>query len=895
MLKTTLKILAGLLLLVVASLFAIPYFFKDQITAKITTIINSKVDANVSFKDANLSLFKNFPNASLTLDSLLIINKAPFAGDTLVSLGELDLKMSVKELFKDANETMNIQGIATKNGVVNILFNKDGLGNYDIAIKDDKPATESSDSKLSLNIQNYKVDNLRFKYYDESSKIKLVLDSINHEGTGDFAASKLDLVTQTTTKVSLDMDKVNYMKNVALTLDAVLGIDLENSKYSFKENKALINQLPLEFDGFIQIVEGGQDYDLKFKTPTSSFKNFLGVIPAAYASSLDNVKTTGDFTIVGFAKGRYSDTTVPKFNIAIASNNASFKYPDLPKSVQNIVIDTKIINETGILNDTYVNLDKLSFKIDQDVFNAKAKITNVTQNAIVDAMLKGTVNLGNLSQAYPIKLDKPLSGILKADVTTKFDMQSVENSQYQNINNAGTMSLSGFKYTDENGKALNISTALVQFNPSQVNLKQFNAATGKSDISVTGILENFYGFIFKNQELKGNFTLFSNQIAVSDFMTTGSTTASTGNTASKTATKTTPQATDAMKIPAFLNCTLSAKANTVLYDNLTLKDVSGKLLVKDEKVTMENVKTSIFGGSIGLNGSVSTKGKTPVFDMNLGLNQVDIAQSFTQLDMLKKLAPIAGIINGKLNSTIKLNGNLTNDMSPDLKSLTGDLLGQLLSTTVNASNSTLLTALTSNIKFLDLSKINFNDLKAAITFKDGQVNVRPFDIKYKDIKATVGGTHGFDQTMNYSLKFDVPAKYLGSDANALIAKLTPTDAAKLESIPINALMTGSFTNPKISTDLKTAVTNLTNQLIQQQKAELISKGTSKLTDLINKNKKPGDTTKTVVPTTKAEVQEQAKVEVKKQATSLLKGLLNKKKTTTPAATTPPATETEQNP
>ena len=251
------------------------------------------------------------------------------------------------------------------------------------------------------------------------------------------------------------MDKVNYMKNVALTLDAVLGIDLENSKYSFKENKALINQLPLEFDGFIQIVEGGQDYDLKFKTPTSSFKNFLRVIPAAYASSLDNVKTTGDFTIVGFAKGRYSDTTVPKFNIAIASNNASFKYPDLPKSVQNIVIDTKIINETGILNDTYVNLDKLSFKIDQDVFNAKAKITNVTQNAIVDAMLKGTVNLGNLSQAYPIKLDKPLSGILKADVTTKFDMQSVENSQYQNINNAGTMSLSGFKYTDENGKALN--------------------------------------------------------------------------------------------------------------------------------------------------------------------------------------------------------------------------------------------------------------------------------------------------------------------------------------------------------------------------------------------------------------------------------------------------------
>jgi len=51
----------------------------------------------------------------------------------------------------------------------------------------------------------------------------------------------------------------------------------------------------------------------------------------------------------------------------LTSKNASFQYPDLPKSVKNIVIDTHIINETGLMNDTYVNLDQLSFTIDQDV------------------------------------------------------------------------------------------------------------------------------------------------------------------------------------------------------------------------------------------------------------------------------------------------------------------------------------------------------------------------------------------------------------------------------------------------------------------------------------------------------------------------------------------------
>ncbi|RYJ52829.1 AsmA family protein [Flavobacterium petrolei] len=861
MLKKVLKIIGILFILLILTLFAAPYLFKDQIKAKISEAINAKVDARVSFAEADLSLFKNFPNANVTLEKLVIINKAPFEGDTLISLGELNLKMSIKELFKGKNEAIAIDGITSKNGLINIIFNKDGIGNYDIALKDEKTATDGKSSPLSLKIQEYKIENFKFRYFDESSKIKMVIDSLNHEGTGDFASQKLDLATKSTAKVSLDMDKVNYMNNVALTLDAVLGIDLEKSKYTFKENKALINQLPLEFDGFIQMVEAGQEYDLKFKTPTSSFKNFLGIIPAAYASSLDNVKTTGDFTVAGFAKGLYSDTTVPKFNIEIASNNASFKYPNLPKSVQNIVIDTKIINETGILNDTYVNLDKLSFKIDQDVFNAKANIRNITQNAIVDAALKGTINLANLSKAYPIKLDKPLSGILKADVTTKFDMQSVEKSQYQNINNAGTMSLSGFNYVDENGKTMKISTALVQFNPSQVNLKQLNATTGKSDISVTGVLENFYGFIFRNQELKGNFNMNSKQLAVDDFMTTGET------------TKTTTKKAEAMKIPAFLNCTLTAKATTVLYDNLTLKDVSGKLIVKDEKVTLENVKTSIFGGTIGVNGAVSTKGKTPVFNMDLKLNQVDIAQSFTQLDMLKKIAPIAGIINGKLNSSIKLNGNLdATEFTPDLKTLTGDLLGQLLSTTVNSSNSTLLTALGANLKFIDVSKINLNDLKAAITFKDGKVNVKPFDIKYKDIKATIGGTHGFDQSMNYNLKFDVPAKYLGSEANALIAKLSAADAAKLESFPVNAVLVGNFTNPKITTDINSAVTKLTTQLVNQQKDRLVKQGTSALTDYINKNKKPTDTTKTTAPATPV-----TKEEVKAKAADLLNGLFKKKK------------------
>ena len=854
MIKTVLKIIGILLLLAVISAFAIPYFFKDQIKAKIAKAINEKVDAKVSFADADLSLFKSFPQANVTVSRLLIINKAPFLGDTLISLGEVNLEMSIKELFKAKEEPMIVEAVSTQNGLINIIFNKEGVGNFDIALKNESK-NDGKSNPLSLKIKEYNVTNLKFKYFDESAKIKMIIDSINHSGTGDFAASKLDLVTKSTAKISLFMDKVNYMNRVPLTLDAVLGIDLDKSKYTFKENKALINLLPLEFDGFIQLVEAGQEYDLKFKTPTSSFQNFLGLIPAAYAGSLKDVKTTGDFTISGFAKGLYGDKSVPKFNVAIASNNASFQYANLPKSVQSIVIDTKIINETGVMNDTYINLDKLSFRIDQDIFNAKATIKNISENPLVDAQLKGIINLSNVSHAYPIKLKVPLSGVLNADVNTKFDMKSVETNQYENMQNSGNMTLTGFKYVDDTNKTTNINKAMLQFTNTRINLQELDLTTGKTDMKVDGVLENFYGFMFKDQELKGNFNMQSNQFAVSDFMTT-------------VPPKANEKPKEAVKIPAFLNCSLTARANTVLYDNLTMKNVSGKIIIKDQKVTLVNVKSSIFGGQIAANGDVSTKGKSPVFNMNLGLSEVDIQQTFTQLEMLKKIAPIAGVINGKLNSTIKVSGNLdATEMTPNLASLSGDLIGQLLSTTINPSNSELLTTLSDNIKFIDLKKLNLNDLKTALTFKDGKVNLKPFDIKYQDIKVNVGGQHGFDQSMNYNLKFDVPAKYLGTEANKLIAKLTPAEANKLQNVPINAVLTGNFKSPKITTDMKSAVTNLANQLVNQQKEKLIQQGTSALGNILSGGAKK-DTTKPKTP---------VKEDLKTKAGDLLNGLFNKKK------------------
>lgn len=71
MIMKIVKITGIIVVALVLALFAIPYFFKDQIKAKISQAINENVDAKISFAEADLSLFKNFPNATVSIEKLV--------------------------------------------------------------------------------------------------------------------------------------------------------------------------------------------------------------------------------------------------------------------------------------------------------------------------------------------------------------------------------------------------------------------------------------------------------------------------------------------------------------------------------------------------------------------------------------------------------------------------------------------------------------------------------------------------------------------------------------------------------------------------------------------------------------------------------------------------------
>ena len=876
--KKILKIFGIFVLILVIGLIAAPFLFKGTIEKLIKKTINNNVNAQVEWRDLDLTLFSSFPDATVVIKDFSVVNNDPFKGDTLASGERLELQMGIKQLLKKENEQIKVDELNLEKAYINIKVDSLGNANYDIAKEQPQTIetpTDTTSSGFTFDLSHYEIKDSRINYLDESTKTFFKLKDVNHEGNGDLSVSKSTLETQTNALVSLDLDGVNYLEDHTITLDANFELDLDKQKYTFLENEAKINELPLTFNGFVQVNEDNNDIDITFKTPSSDFKNFLAIIPKAYSKSLDGVDTTGDFIVDGKIKGIVDDTHIPTLDIKIRSSNASFKYAELPKRVNNITINADIKNETGIVEDTYINIGNLTFKIDQDVFATNGSFRNLTENMLVNLSLKGSLDLANIEKVYPLNLEQDLNGRFTTDLTTNFDMNSVEREQYQNIKSNGTASLKNFSYKSPDiPNELKVANADVSFKPGNISLNSFAATSGQTDISATGSIQNLIPFLMSKQDLKGNFNVNSNTFKVSDFMVAEDNTAATKTTSENTVT--TPNNNEAIKIPDFLAATMNFNVKKVIYDDIELSNATGTIAIEDEKASLTNVKSSLFGGNIALNGNVNTKGNTPTFAMDLDLNSIDIDQSFKGLDLLQGLAPIAKALQGALNTNIKLNGNLNGDLTPQLQTIAGNAFAKVLTAKVNAEQSPLLARLSENVAFLNLDNLNLNNLETYLTFDNGNIQVKPFDFNIKGIKVTAGGTHGLDQNMNYNVTLDVPAKYMGSEVSGLLSKLSAQERETMTvALPIG--LTGTFNSPKVNLNTQAAVNSLTQRIIDKQKDDLKDKGKDLLGNILGGNK-PKDSTTVQQDSVKAGTPKTNEDAIKDAAKDILGGLFGKKKT-----------------
>ena len=98
--KKILLILTIVLIVLIGAVIAIPFLFKDDIKSAIDSEISKNVEANVYFDASKIgvSIIKNFPNITLTLEDFGIVGKGIFENDTLAAIDAFEITVDLKNL-----------------------------------------------------------------------------------------------------------------------------------------------------------------------------------------------------------------------------------------------------------------------------------------------------------------------------------------------------------------------------------------------------------------------------------------------------------------------------------------------------------------------------------------------------------------------------------------------------------------------------------------------------------------------------------------------------------------------------------------------------------------------------------------------------------------------------
>ena len=802
--KKFLKIAAISIVVILVALVAIPFIFKDKIVLLVKEEANKNLNAKLEFGDFDLTIFKNFPNLTLQIENLKIDGVDKFAGITLASITEMDFTIDIKSVIGGGKIDIKKIGLDKADIYVKILA--DGTANYDIVKSDpnNKDATTGSDqSKFEIGINQYYLNNCNIKYEDQTMPMVAEFKNFNHEGTGDFTQDLF--ILKTTTKIESTnflYDGVQYLNQVKTNLNADLEMDLPKMKFTFKENELQLNDLFLGFDGFIAMPTEDIEFDIKYNTKKTDFKNLLSMVPADFTKDLKNVDVSGKLGLDGFVKGIYNEKQMPGFGLNLLVENGRFKYPDLPKSAENIQIKTRIISPAGS------NMDNMT--IDVSKFHAELGKTPQAPNTIdatlflktpisdpdIKSVIKANLNFGSLKDVIPLEKDEALAGKLLADVNLAGKMSAIEKQQYENFKATGSINLTDVNYKSKDYNLV-LKVANLLFSPQNLDLTAFSSIVNGTDISATGKIDNYLAYALKDSTIHGIFNMTSNKIDLKNFM------ADETSTDKKPKTPAAEEPMAVVEIPGNIDFTLNSQIGQLIYDNIILNNLKGSILLKNKTAVLKDLNFNTLDGSVKMNGVYDANNlQTPKVNFDFGATDIDITKVAATFNTVEKLAPIAKHCKGKISSQFTFVSNLDSKMEPVSETITG--AGKLSSKDILISGFEPLNKLAKELKIEKLAKQNIKNINVTFSFKDGKVIVDPYDIKIDQVDANIAGSTSFKQELDYLMKLKIPRDMMGTAANdlanGLLSKANAaagTNVSLGNTIKMNVKIGGTVTNPTI--------------------------------------------------------------------------------------------------
>jgi AsmA-like C-terminal region/AsmA family len=848
--KKAFKIIAISVVSLFALLLILPFAFESKIYELVQKKANENLNATVSFTDVDLSLIRNFPHLRVSVEGLKVINKAPFDSVQFAKIENFTIVINVKSLFSDQIE---IGQIILDQPQLDVRVLADGTANYDIAISDSTQKQQPEEEKgkpIHLALSRYAIEKGNIRYDDKSMPMVMEFKNLNHEGSGDFADEIFTLSTQTEAdETTFWFDGVTYTNKARTKIKADLAMDLKNMKFEFKENEIQLNELFLQANGWVSMPEENIDMDITFGATQTAFKNLLSMVPMEFAKDLNGVEASGNIGLNGYIKGTYNETSMPGLGLNVNIENGHFKYPDLPKSVDDVQLKLAVVADMNNEDNSTVDLDLCHLNIAGNPIDMVLHLKTPESNPYVDFDGNLNIDLNTLKDVIPIGKEEKITGIIQADMMFKGYVKAAESGNLGSLQAQGMLDVAQFDYeSDSLPYDIFVNKMHLDFNPEFAALSKLDLKVGNTQMSMDGKVTHYLEYAINDEPLVGNLNFYSPSVNVNDFMEAES--ASNTNTESAAPAESSSSSA-VVVLPRNIDFTLSAKIDQLLYDKAQFAEINGNIQLKNGRAIMNQLSLNGLGGSVMLDGWYDgNEGVKPAMDMSINLREVDIQTTTKTFVTLNKWATIAQSCDGKISMLLQLNTLLDQQMMPINSSV--DANGKLSTQSVMIKDYAPLIKVAEKTN-MDKWKqpLALKDINVSFIIKNGIITIQPFTFQLDGIPVKMEGEATLDQKINYTIDTDIPFdKFpagIVNQANSFLGQINAKLGTKLSTgnkINLIARITGDVTNPEVKVTSKAlgeqAVQDLKEEVISMVKEEVKEKATELKNDALEKAKAEKD-------------------------------------------------------
>ncbi len=654
--------------------------------------------------------------------------------------------------------------------------------------------------------------------------------------------------------------------NMDLLVDNKTGV-IENTRVDMKKLHLDFGTNPVDVR---LLIENLKDYKMD-----GNIKATLNLAELNKMFPMEGLQMKGSYSVNATANGVYDSLKkiIPAINASMSLSNGYVKSSEFPLPLEDLRFNATVKNTSGKMAETYIAVKDFGMLLDGEKLTAELLLQNL-DDYTWDLKANGGLDLEKITKIFPVE-GMTLAGKVKADIQTKGKYSDVEASKYDRLPTSGTASLKDFKFNSKDlPYVVTVSEAEAIFDPKKIEIKNTKGTIGKSDFALNGAINNYIGYLFSpNETIKGNMNFNSSLLDLNEFMTETDETTTTDSASY-----------GVIPVPSNIDFVLRSEIRTVKMMDFTLSDASGDIIIKDGVADLHGIKFNMLGGSFVVDGAYNTKDiNHPKYDLALKINNLSIQKAANSFSVIQTYAPIAGLVNGNFTTDFKISGELGQDMSPKMNTVDGNGLIKIAQATLTQSK--LVSGITSLTKLENMEQVTLKDVLMSATISDGQLSVKPFDVKFGDYVTNISGSTGVDGSINYLLKMNVPAGKLGSQLQGFINQNTGAKNSTSE-IPVSIALGGTYKDPKTSLltqqqteQVKEALTNVAEEKGQQaiegalkgdKPKDIIGNilGTKKDTSKIQK-----DSTQIKKDSTKTDL----KQETQKVLEDKLQNLLKKKK------------------